>query len=81
MSGKEKVGAVGDTARIKVWSDKTTYLLTYLDTNKELRFALEPDNASYICQKKWLLEPSGNKTILKLIDVYTENPGSRVRKA
>ena len=73
ISGKEKVGTVGDTARIKVWADETTYILTYLDTNKELRFALEPDNASYICQKKWLLEPSGNKTILKLIDIYTES--------
>ncbi len=52
ISGKEKVGAVGDTARIKVWSDNTTYLLTYLYPNKELRFALEPDNTSYICQKK-----------------------------
>jgi len=67
------VETVGDTARIKVWADETTYILTYLDTNKELQFALEPDNASYICQKKWLLEPSGNKTILKLIYVYTES--------
>ncbi|NIT14792.1 MAG: hypothetical protein GTN99_11320, partial [Candidatus Dadabacteria bacterium] len=40
LSGKEKVGAVGDTARIKVWSDNTTYLLTYADVNNELRFAL-----------------------------------------
>ena len=73
LSGKTNVNTVGDTARIKVWSDKTTYLLTYVDVNKELRFALEPDNASYICQKRWILEPSGNKTILTLVDIYTES--------
>jgi len=73
LSGKTNVNAVGDTARIKVWSDNTTYLLTYIDVNKELRFALEPDNASYICQKRWILEPSGDKTILTLIDIYTES--------
>lgn len=73
LSGKEKVDAVGDTARIKVWSDNTTYLLTYADVNNELRFALEPDNASYICQKRWLLESNGKKTKLTLIDIYTES--------
>lgn len=73
LSGKTNVNAVGDTARIKVWSDNTTYLLTYIDVNKELRFSLEPDNASYICQKIWILEPSGDKTILTLIDIYTES--------
>ncbi len=73
LSGKEKVGTVGDTARIKVWSDKTTYLLTYVDVNNELRFALEPDNASYICQKRWILESNGKKTKLTLIDIYTES--------
>ena len=73
LSGKTNVNTVGDTARIKVWSDNTTYLLTYVDINKELRFALEPDNASYICQKRWILEPSGNKTILTLVDIYTDS--------
>ena len=61
ISGKEKVGTVGDTARIKVWADETTYILTYLDTNKELRFALEPDNASYICQKNGYLSQAATK--------------------
>ncbi|MGH7885387.1 MAG: SRPBCC family protein [Thermodesulfobacteriota bacterium] len=73
LSGKTNVSAVGDTARIKVWSDKTTYLLTYLEANKELRFSIEPDNASYICQNRWILETKGNKTILKLLDIYTES--------
>lgn len=73
ISGKDKVSAVGDTARIKVWSDNTTYLLTYMDANNELRFALEPDNASYLCQSRWLLESSGTKTLLTVIDTYTES--------
>jgi len=73
ISGKEKVGTVGDAARIRVWSDSTTYLLTYVDVNNELRFALEPDNASYLCQSRWLLESSGTKTLLTVIDTYTES--------
>lgn len=48
-------------------------MLTYADVNNELRFALEPDNASYICQKRWLLESNGKKTKLTLIDIYTES--------
>lgn len=74
QSGKEKVSQVGDTARMQVWSDDTTYFLTYVEPGKELRLALEPDNASYICQKKWILVPEGeNKTKVILYDIYTES--------
>ncbi len=58
---------------MKVWSDDTTYFLTYAEPNKELRLALEPDNASYICQKRWILTPEGDKTKVQLIDIYTES--------
>ena len=65
---------VGDTARMEVWSDPCTYLLTYVKPHQELRLALEPDNASYICQKRWLLSPAeGGGTQLHLIDRYTES--------
>jgi len=73
QSGNKTVSKVGDTARMKVWSDNTTYFLTYADPNKELRLALEPDNASYICQKRWILIPEGDKTKVQLIDIYTES--------
>ena len=73
QSGKEQVAATGDTARMKVWSDACTYLVTYVATNKELRLAVEPDNASYICQKRWLLTPEGKSTRVRLIDRYTES--------
>ena len=73
QSGKEQVAAVGDVARMKVWSDPCTYLVTYVATHKELRLALEPDNASYICQKRWLLTPEGKSTRVHLIDRYTES--------
>ena len=73
QSGNKTVSKVGDTARMKVWSDNTTYFLTYADPNKELRLALEPDNASYICQKRWILIPEGEKTKVQLIDIYTES--------
>ncbi|MEK6224123.1 MAG: SRPBCC domain-containing protein [Thermodesulfobacteriales bacterium] len=73
QSGNKTVSKVGDTARMKVWSDNATYFLTYADPNKELRLALEPDNASYICQKRWILTPQGDKTKVQLIDIYTES--------
>jgi len=73
QSGNKTVSKVGDTARMKVWSDNTTYFLTYAEPNKELRLALEPDNASYICQKRWILTPEGDKTKVQLIDIYTES--------
>jgi len=47
--------------------------LTYAEPNKELRLALEPDNASYICQKRWILTPEGDQTKVQLIDIYTES--------
>jgi len=69
LSGSKTVSKVGDTARMKVWSDDTTYFLTYAEPNKELRLALEPDNASYICQKRWILTPEGDKMKVQLIDI------------
>ena len=73
QSGNKTVSKVGDTARMKVWSDDTTYFLTYAEPKKELRLALEPDNASYICQKRWILTPEGDQTKVQLIDIYTES--------
>lgn len=73
QSGNKTVSKVGDTARMKVWSDETTYFLTYADPNKELRLALEPDNASYFCQKRWILTLQGDKIKVQLIDIYTES--------
>ena len=35
QSGKDKVANVGDTARMRVWSDNTTYLLTFVEPGKE----------------------------------------------
>ena len=35
QSGKEKVSNAGDTARMRVWSDDTTYLLTFVEPGKE----------------------------------------------
>jgi len=30
-------------------------------------------DASYICQKRWILTPEGDKTKVQLIDIYTES--------
>ena len=73
ISGKKRVQSVGDAARVKVWGDGCTYLLTYVDLNKELRLSLEPDNGSYICRCRWILTPAGKGTKVQVIEEYTES--------
>ena len=73
LSGNRQVAVIGDSARMKVWGDQCTYLVTYAEAGRELRLALEPDNASYICQKRWVLSPEGETTRVRLIDRYSES--------
>ena len=64
---------------MQVWSDNITYFLTYVESGKELKLALEPDNASYICQKSGY-SSSRVKTKVILYDTYTGS-GQQSKKA
>ena len=50
-----------------------TLVLIYAKPDTELRYTLDPENASYICQKRWLLTPAGNGTKVRIEDRYTES--------
>ncbi len=73
ISGQAKFGKVGDYARVKVWGDVGTLIVTTYKANKELRQYWDPDNASYICQERLLLKAEGSKTNLTYINTYSES--------
>jgi len=73
ITSDAKFAKVGDNARIKVWGDAGTISITYYKANKELRYSWDPDNASYICQERIILEAKGDKTTLTYINTYSES--------
>lgn len=72
-SGAAKFAKVGDHAQVKIWGDNCGLTLIYAKPAAELRFAIDPENASYICQERWLLTPAGSGTKLSLDERYTES--------
>ena len=68
-----KLSKVGDSVPLKVFGDTGSFILIYSKPNTELRYAWEPDNASYLCQERWLLTPSANGTKVTFEDRYTES--------
>ena len=73
LSGAKTLKEVGDIAQLKVWSDVCVLVLIHAKPYTELRYTLDPENASYICQKRWLLTPAGNGTKVVIEDRYTES--------
>lgn len=69
----KKLTKVGDSVPMEVFGDKGTFVLTYAEPNEELRYTWEPENASYLCQERWVLSPSGNGTKIIFEDRYTES--------
>ncbi|MDZ7266552.1 MAG: SRPBCC domain-containing protein [candidate division KSB1 bacterium] len=63
----------GDGVAMKVWGDTGTFILIYAKPASELRFVWEPDNATYICQQRWRLAPSGRATKVSIEERYTES--------
>jgi carbon monoxide dehydrogenase subunit G len=69
----KKMEKAGDNVQMKVWGDSGTYILIYAKPGSELRYAWEPDNATYICQERWTLAPSGKGTKVTYEERYTES--------
>lgn len=63
----------GDSVAMKVWGDTGTFILIYQKPASELRFVWEPDNATYICQQRWRLAPTGSATKVSIEERYTES--------
>lgn len=72
-SGAAKFAKVGDHAQVKIWGDNCGLTLIYAKPAAELRFAIDPENGSYICQERWLLAPAAGGTKLSLDERYTES--------
>ena len=64
---------VGDEAQVKVWGDASSFMLIRSNRTKELRFNLDPENGSYICNCRWKLSESGNGTKVWFEERYTES--------
>ena len=63
----------GDFARASIWSDKGHLVVTGFVPFKELRVTWEPDNASYLCSKRFLLSKTATGTTLEMWDRYTDD--------
>ena len=64
---------VGDLERASIWSDKGRLVVTDFVPQKELRVTWEPDNASYLCSKRFLLSKTETGTTLEMWDRYTDD--------
>lgn len=73
LGGTKKFGKVGDEAQVKVWGDVSSFVLIRSDQTKQLRFNLDPENGSYICNCRWVLSKSGNGTKVWFEERYTES--------
>jgi len=69
----KKMEKVGDNAPVKFAGDTGSWILTFVKPGSELRYSWEPDNASYLCQERWLLTASGKGTKVWYEDRYTES--------
>jgi hypothetical protein len=55
------------------WGNGGLSIVTFVAEGKELRIADEPDDGSYICQTRFLLEAAGaNRTILTWVESYSD---------
>ena len=73
ISGAKTFANIGDKAQVKVWDDACGLIVVRSDQNKELRFNLDPENGSYICNCRWTLSKSGKGTKLLYEERYTES--------
>ena len=73
ISGAKSFASIGDKAQVKVWDDACGLIVVRSDQNKELRFNLDPENGSYICNCSWTLSKSGKGTKLLYEERYTES--------
>jgi uncharacterized protein YndB with AHSA1/START domain len=71
--GDKKLEKVGDHAMYKVWGDDADVVVSVAKPNQELRIALEPANASYICACRFVITPSGKGSKLMYMERYSES--------
>jgi len=68
---------VGDWLQfIDEWNNKGRSVVTYIERNKELRLANDPEDGSFMCQVKLTLDPDAQGTMVHLYEQYTDESPS-----
>ena len=69
----KKLEKMGDNVPMKGFGDTGSLIVVYAKSGAELRYAWEPDNASYLCQGRWTLTAAGKGSKVTYVDRYTES--------
>lgn len=73
QGGQNKLNNAGESVQVKVWGDAGSFTLVRATPYKELRFNLDPDNGSYICNCSWKLTKAAGGTTVRFDERYTES--------
>ena len=60
------------------WGNGGRSIVTYVNKDKELRVAHEPDNGSYMCQSKFLIAASATGAHVTWMEQYTEEQPTEI---
>jgi len=63
------------------WGNKGRSVVTHLVKEKELRVAHEPNDGSYMCQARLVLEPADKGTRVRYLEQYTDESEPKDREA
>lgn len=55
------------------WGNTGKSVVIYAKPNQELRVAHVPDDGSYVCQTKFVLQPNGENTAVTVTEQYSDN--------
>jgi uncharacterized protein YndB with AHSA1/START domain len=73
---------VGDSLEfVDEWGNGGRSVVTYLVPDRELRVAHEPNDGSYMCRARLILEPVGEGTLVTLVEQYTDDGEEADRRA
>jgi uncharacterized protein YndB with AHSA1/START domain len=73
-AGGKSLATLGNTVMFKdEYGNTGKSVVLYVDPMKELRFAHVPDNGSYVCETKFILEGKGNATTVKVKEQYSDD--------
>jgi uncharacterized protein YndB with AHSA1/START domain len=71
--GAKSLASMGATVAFKdEYGNTGKSVVIYVDPTKELRLAHVPDNGSYVCQVKFILEGKGGATVVKVTEQYSD---------
>ena len=72
--GGKSLATLGSTVTFKdEYGNEGKSVVLYVDPMKELRIAHVPDNGSYVCQAKFILEGKGNATTVRVTEQYSDD--------